>query len=134
MTTALMLEDSKDLEAGLVVFQNEKFYYKLVVIEASGKYYLSVSSGLDEILKKELVQYKAGSPVYLKMISLGSEFKCEYSLDNVSWMPFGETLDGKVLSTKTAGGFVGAYFGLYAFADSSAKATFDWATYRKIVK
>ena len=68
------------------------------------------------------------------MISLGSEFKCEYSLDNVSWMPFGETLDGKVLSTKIAGGFVGAYFGLYAFADSSAKATFDWATYRKIVK
>ena len=59
MTTALMLEDSKDMEAGLVVFQNEKFYYKLVVIESSGKYYLSVSSGSAEILKKELVQYKA---------------------------------------------------------------------------
>ena len=58
----------------------------------------------------------------------------EYSLDNVNWTPCGETLDGKLLSTKAAGGFVGAYLGLYAYADTSAKATFDWATYKKIVK
>jgi len=40
-------------------------------------------------------------------------------------------LDGKMLSTKVAGGFVGAYFGLYAFAKSPAVATFDWAEHLK---
>jgi alpha-N-arabinofuranosidase len=134
MTIAVKLEDSKEMEAGLVAFQNEKFYYKLVILQSSGKYFLSVSSSLNELLKIELEGFKAGNQVFFKMIALGNEFKCEYSLDNVKWLPCGETLDGKILSTKIAGGFVGAYFGLYAFADSSAKATFDWATYKKIVK
>ena len=89
---------------------------------------------MNELIRIELGELIAGNQVFLKMNALGNEFKCEYSLDNSNWLPCGETLDGKILSTKIAGGFVGAYFGLYAYADSSAKATFDWATYKKIEK
>jgi len=39
-----------------------------------------------------------------------------------------------MLSTKVAGGFVGAYFGLYAFSNSPAVAKFDWAEHKRIEK
>ena len=57
---------------------------------------------------------------------------CEYSLNNKTWIPSGLTLDGKLLSTKVAGGYVGAYFGLYAYSKSPAIATFDWAEHLKV--
>ena len=131
MTTAVKLENGKEMEAGLVAFQNEKFFYKLVVLHASGKYYLVLSSASGEIEKTELAGYKAGKKIYMRMLALGNEFKCGYSLNNKTWVSFGETLDGKHLSTKVAGGFVGAYFGLYAFSEIQGKAYFDWATYKK---
>lgn len=133
-TASVKLEESKEMEAGLVAFQNEKFFYKIVLLQSSGKHYLTISSAMDELINIELQEFNAGNEIFLKIISLGNEFKCEYSLDNVEWLPCGEILDGKILSTKIAGGFVGAYFGLFAYSDSSAKATFDWATYKKIVK
>ena len=129
---AVSLENGKEMEAGLVAFQNEKYFYKLVILMDSEKYYLSLSSASGEILKTELIAYKVGKMINLRMLALADQFKCEYSLDNKTWTPFGNILDGKILSTHVSGGFVGAYFGLFAYAKTPAKATFDWATYKLI--
>jgi len=93
---------------------------------------LSLASAAAEWFRIELKEFKPGALVYLRMQARAREFKCEYSLDNEAWTAAGAALDGQQLSTKVAGGFVGAYFGLYAFAPSPAKATFDWAAYQQL--
>jgi alpha-N-arabinofuranosidase len=68
------------------------------------------------------------------MLILENEFKCEYCINEKDWIAFGNVLDGKLLSTKVAGGYVGAYLGLYTYAKTPAKAQFDWVEYKKIEK
>ena len=61
-------------------------------------------------------------------------FTIEYSLNNKTWTQIGSVLDGKYLSTKFSGGYVGAYLGLYAFAKTPAIASFDWQPIKKPTK
>ena len=59
-------------------------------------------------------------------------YAISYSTDNKNWATL-QDVDGKFLSTKTAGGFVGSVFGLYATSlgkESSSKAYFDWFDYK----
>jgi len=49
-----------------------------------------------------------------------------------TWQPVAETVDGRTLSTIVAGGFVGAYVGMYASSNgqpSENVADFDWFEY-----
>jgi len=131
-TAALALEKDKEMEAGIVVFQNEKFYYKMVVQQVADSSFLVVSSATETIYKTPLPKYKPGNDIFLRFKSMENIVFCEYSLNNKTWIPSGLTLDGKLLSTKVAGGYVGAYFGLYAYSKSPAIATFDWAEHLKI--
>jgi xylan 1,4-beta-xylosidase len=133
-TVSLKLEKGKEMEAGIVAFQNEKFYYKLVIQQIEGKNFLTLASPTKEFSKVELKNYTSGKQVYLRMKGLEADFMCEYSLDNKTWTQFGTTLDGKYLSTTVSGGYIGAYFGLYAFAKTPAIATFDSASNKKISK
>ncbi len=131
-TASLKLEKGKEMEAGIVAFQNEKFYYKLVIQQVSGQYFLSVSSAKEDFIKTELQNFKVGKLVFLRMNILQDKFNCEYSLNNKTWKAIGSDLDGKQLSTKVSGGYIGAYFGLYAYAKLPATAIFDWTTYKKL--
>ncbi len=128
MATSVRLEMGKDLEAGLVAFQNEKNFYKMVIQESNGSDYLQLSSASGEIMRTKLENFKSGDRIFLKMKVMGKDFSCEYSLDNKNWRQFGHALDATYLSTTVAGGFTGTYFGLYAYAASPAKAFFDMAS------
>jgi alpha-N-arabinofuranosidase len=49
-----------------------------------------------------------------------------------SWQPVAEAVDGRILSTSVAGGFVGAYIGMYASSNGQPCANFadfDWFEY-----
>lgn len=130
-TASLKLEKGKEMEAGIVAFQNEKFYYKLVIHQTADKSYLIIASATVEIFKSEIEKYKPGKEILLRIKVMGGELFCEYSLNNKIWNQAGEVIDGKILSTKVAGGFVGTYFGLYTTAQLPAVATFDWASHFK---
>jgi len=134
MTTAVKLETGKEMEAGLVAFQNEKNFYKFVVQQAKGNYFLSLSSASGKILENKLTDYSDGVFVYLRIQAMGEDYRFEYSFNNKDWLKFGNAQDGKYLSTSVAGGFVGTYFGLYVFSDIPAIATFDWAIYKAMGK
>jgi alpha-N-arabinofuranosidase len=59
-------------------------------------------------------------------------YATSYSIDGKNWTLLKE-VDGKFLSTATAGGFVGTVIGPYATAlgkESRNKAYFDWFLYR----
>ena len=132
MTTAVKLETGKEMEAGLVAFQNEKNYYKFVIQRVKGNYYLSLSSPADEILTNQLNGYQGEDFVSLRIQAKGKDYKFEYSLNSKDWTPFGNAQDGTYLSTSVAGGFVGTYFGMYTYSPTPASATFGWATYKTL--
>jgi xylan 1,4-beta-xylosidase len=51
------------------------------------------------------------------------------------WQPVAEAVDGRILSPPVAGGFVGAYIGMYASSNgisSQNRADFDWFEYQEI--
>lgn len=131
MTTVLQLEKDKDVEAGIVAFQNEKYYYKFIVKQTMSRSVLLVSSDRENIAEMSLNGFKSGSKIYLKIKSENSRFACFYSIDNKRWIQVGNSLDATLLSTHCAGGFVGCYFGLYAYAKTPTKAIFNWVSYEE---
>ncbi len=50
----------------------------------------------------------------LRITARGERYDFEYAENGGDWVMLEEGADGKILSTKTAGGFVGAVFGIYA--------------------
>ena len=120
------------MEAGIVAFQNEKHYYRFVVLQDKEGSYLTVNSSDNELSRSTMTGYRSGDEVYLRIKSFDDLNICEYSPDNISWTPAGDPLDGTRLSTEKAGGFVGAVFGIYTFATLPARASFNWAFYQKI--
>ena len=70
--------------------------------------------------------------MYLRMEPKKSIYSVSYSTDGRKWIAL-KDVDGKFLSTATAGGFVGCVFGLYATSTgkmSDNLAEFDWFEYR----
>jgi alpha-N-arabinofuranosidase len=54
-------------------------------------------------------------------------------MDNHIWILLADHIDGKFVSTKVAGGFVGSLFALYTTStgtESNNKAYFNWFEYK----
>lgn len=66
----------------------------------------------------------------LKIESRGSEYFFYFSRDGKNWIYITKArMDAKFLSTKTAGGFVGSMYALYATSlgiESNSKVYFNW--------
>ncbi|MGC1301885.1 MAG: glycoside hydrolase family 43 protein, partial [Caulobacteraceae bacterium] len=58
----------------------------------------------------------AGASVRLKIEARGDRYDFDYAEGEGPWRTLVKDADGTILSTRTAGGFVGAMFGLYAYA------------------
>lgn len=140
MTIAVKLEKGKNMSAGMVAFQNEKYLYPFIVEEKQGKYFIAQSPscnipGATVVTGYiELTNYNPNDFLYLKMKFEGKQLECFYSLNNKDWTSVNGKNDATKLSTNVAGGFVGAYIGLYAYSKTQAIATFDWVHYQKIDK
>ncbi|MNP57849.1 hypothetical protein D3C76_1527140 [compost metagenome] len=75
--------------------------------------------------------------LFLKVEARGQAYSFLYSLDGTEWMTLFADADGTILSTDVAGGFVGAYLGLYATShgqESGNAADFDWFEYLPVTE
>jgi alpha-N-arabinofuranosidase len=73
--------------------------------------------------------------VYLKAEAHGQAYSFYVAGSPEAWQPVAEHVDGRVLSTPVAGGFVGAYVGMYASSNgqpSETIADFDWFEYTEL--
>lgn len=120
-STALRFIPRGDEEAGLVALQNDLFYFFLAVGEDDGRRVVRLrrrAGGSDPadgavIATGELPS--AGSAlVYLRVSAQGGRYSFAYATTPGAWIDLARDLDGRILSTRTAGSFVGAVFGLYA--------------------
>ncbi|GAB6090738.1 glycoside hydrolase family 43 protein [Spirochaeta dissipatitropha] len=141
--------DSANEEAGIVLLQNSDFNFRFVVTGASarsaGKEHgqeqdqvqryirlIKREEGVETILCEQPI---ADNRLYLKVEAYGQVYGFYMADTPEAWVPIAENVNGSILSTTVAGGFVGAYLGLYASSNgeqSSSIADFDWFEYLEI--
>lgn len=75
-------------------------------------------SGADEPPEEAYLTAAEGgtacTPLYLRIQANGDRYDFHYGYAPGKWTALHVGADGKILSTRVAGGFVGATFGLYA--------------------
>jgi len=126
---------SENEKAGLTILQDESHFYFITKSLDGGKpaiqLYKSSAEGknMERIVQKEMSGNSG--PVKLRIVAEGGFYRFYYATGS-SWEPLGEKLDAKFLSTKTAGGFIGCLFGMYATssgARSEGYASFKYLKY-----
>lgn len=131
--TAFEFTPKKPYEsAGLVLIQNNDYHFRLVC---------SQGQELREV--KLIKRFKGNDTVigtcsvkpgrlYMKVEAKGQSYSFYATTEFETWIPVGERVDGRLLSTVVAGGFVGAYIGIYTSSHghpSDNYADFDWFEY-----
>jgi alpha-N-arabinofuranosidase len=121
-------------QAGLVIFQDEKHYYFMAKTQKGGKSVIqlikSKNKETEVIAESELsvMNTKTG----IKIESKGDSYSFYFSEDGKTWKLLKDKVDGKFLSTKVAGGFIGCIYGMYATSNgekSENKASFKFLRY-----
>jgi len=108
-------------DAGLVAFQNETHWYFLGVRltrDAADKnphrtLFLEKSNSERNSVASLPLASNLGK-VTLKVNGRGAMYRFSFLTPGGKWQQIGEDQDGTILSTKTAGGFVGTYLGMFA--------------------
>ncbi|GGK90226.1 glycoside hydrolase 43 family protein [Sphaerisporangium melleum] len=114
--------------AGLALVQNDDFHI-LLVMTASGLTVIRRENGVDHTLVQADV---APGRLWLGVEAHGQEYQMLYGIRPGEWRKLGEPVDGRVLSTTMAGGFIGAYIGVYLSGEGDPTgnvADFDWFEY-----
>lgn len=137
--TALRLDPFTDNEkAGLMIFQNETHYYYLCLSREQERPVVQLYKGPGksgaskepELLVSVLVKPGTGKQVFFKIESQGgAAYAFYYATRRNKWRLLRDKVDGKFLSTKQAGGFVGAMYVLYATSNGNTTARsayYDW--------
>lgn len=121
--TSLQFKPAAENEkAGLIIFQNEHHFYYLCKSIEEGKpvvelYKATSKKDMELITSQFLPTFK--DFIDLRIIAEGSAYSFywsdgfHYSSDSIKWNVLKTGVDGKFLSTKTAGGFTGSIFGMY---------------------
>ncbi len=135
-TSLLFNAASKNEKTGLLIFQNETHYYFLCKsIENNTPVVQLYKSALKAGENPELIiSQKLNS---IKELQLKIEAKADkyafYYAEKNNWILLKENVDGKFLSTKIAGGFVGCLYALYGTSlgkSSNTVAWFNWFEYK----
>jgi alpha-N-arabinofuranosidase len=109
-------------KAGMVAMQNDDHFFFLgLTRDADGqaRIVLERRAGHEDPAEgvrvaSALITLKAGAPVWLKITARGGVYDFSYALAPDRWTTLKTGEDGTILSTKKAGGFVGALLGVYA--------------------
>jgi xylan 1,4-beta-xylosidase len=113
-------------KAGLIVFQNEKNNYYLCKSIKEGQPVVELYKGT-ELIASKFVKLKNNKYIFFKIEASGDTYSFWYGTKKNKWELLLDKADGKYLSTKTAGGFVGCVYAMYA--TSNDKATNNTALY-----
>ena len=125
-------------KAGRVIFQNESPFYFLAKTVKSGRQVLELYKSitgddnnvqLETLVSKELADSTWSNKLFLKIAARAGTYAFYYSFEPDKWEILADGIDGKYLSTRVAGGFVGCIYAMYATSsgiESDNNAYFDW--------
>ncbi|MFC0470737.1 glycoside hydrolase family 43 protein [Halalkalibacter kiskunsagensis] len=119
-------------EAGIVLLQSNEYNFKFVYFKKGNEQVMKLvkcTAGEEEVLMESPVDT---AKVYLKVTAHGQDYSFYYGESTTNYRPLIENVDGRILSTDVAEGFVGTELGLYASSNgenSNNTAYFDWFEY-----
>lgn len=122
---------TQDECAGLVLRQNEDFHFRFVVTLADQPVVRVIkrAAGVEEVLAERPI---GAGRCYLKIEAHEQAYTFYAATEPDQWQVVAGQVDGRILSTPVAGGFVGAVIALYASGNgqiSTNVADFDWFEY-----
>ena len=136
VSTELSFSANNETEqAGLLVFQNEDHFYFLNKTVAKGKNVIQLHASKPKTKITDLIEQiviPEGEKIYLKIAAKGKYYDFYYALKPNQWQLLKANVDGKLLSTNVAGGFVGSLYALYATSNgqkTEKTASFKWLDY-----
>ena len=120
--------------AGMALLQNHDFHFRFIICQTeageTAVRLIKRISGEDTILAEQPV---SGERFYFKVSAMGQAYNFYVATQPNAWQTVLEDVDGRILSTPVAGGFTGAYLGMYASSNGQASqniADFDWFEYQ----
>ena len=116
-------------KAGLLLFQNEKTYYYLCKSIKEGNPVVELYKGA-ELVSTKILTGKNSQPIYFKIEAKGDRYAFYYAQNENKWRLLLDNADAKYLSTKSAGGFVGCLYSMYA--TSNGKPSANVAAYNSL--
>jgi xylan 1,4-beta-xylosidase len=127
---------SADECAGIVLLQNNNFHFRFVATQVEGKgsivRLIKRENGKETILAEQPIETRR---IYFKVEAFGQNYSFYIATASEAWRTVAQAVDGRILSTPVAGGFVGAYIGMYASSNgkpSQNVADFDWFEYKPL--
>jgi beta-xylosidase len=109
--------------AGLVAFQSDSFYYALLETQRDGKPLVrlvrragSRDRGAEVTVAEASLPARRDDTLYLRIAARGAVYDFAYALRPNAWQSLASGVDGTILSTHVAGGFVGTMLGMYAYS------------------
>jgi alpha-N-arabinofuranosidase len=136
-TTAMeFLPQSENECAGLALIQNNDFHFLFVVTDRGGPVLQLIrrAAGKEELISQQAV---SAERFYLKIEAVEQSYQFYYSKAPHEWQKLAGDVDGRILSTPVAGGFLGTYIGMYASSNgksSTNQADFDWFEYVELTE
>lgn len=124
--------------AGICCFQNEKFNYRLQLVQKGRMILLQLikaAGGEDEVLVEEIYTGGNKNPFcVMRVVAEHQHLFFEYGPDERNMSVFASDIDSSILSVEKAGGFVGTIVGMFAQASGKNEnkefyADFDWFKY-----
>lgn len=104
--------------AGMVAFQNDDYYYFFGLARDETGLFVSLmrraGNGPEESIARTPINTAPGAPLQLRIDGEGSRYSFSYRI-GTGWTPLATDVDGAILSTHHAGGFVGVVLGMYAY-------------------
>ena len=119
-------------EAGITAFKDDKHHYALAIVKRNDQRSVELRYRLGAIAHVERSIALQPGPVRLRITSDKDHYAFSAAQGNGGWTELGKA-DTRYLSSVTAGGFSGTYFGLYASGNgkpAQAPADVDWFRYR----
>jgi alpha-N-arabinofuranosidase len=117
--------------AGLTLTQNNNFHFLFIVTRESEPLVRLIkrANGVEEVLAEQPI---GPGEIFLKVEARKQAYSFYFANRQDEWQILAEDVDGRILSTPVAGGFVGAYIAMYASSNgqpSTNNADFDWFEY-----
>ncbi|MFZ1561034.1 MAG: glycoside hydrolase family 43 protein [Saprospiraceae bacterium] len=120
---------SENEKAGLVIFQDEKHFYYLCKSKVGTQHMIQLFKSTETSTMELLAQTPiTAKSVKLRIQSEGDKYSFHYATKGNKFNVLKSDVEGKFLSTKTAGGFIGCIYGMYA--TSSGKPSENTASFK----
>lgn len=118
-SASLVPPATRGVAAGLAAFQNENHWFFLGLRQRAGElevFLERTSTGLNGAKTETIAsaKIKLCDSLLLQISAAGRNYSFAYSTGDEHWQTLAADVDGSLLSTEVAGGFVGTMLGLYA--------------------